>query len=287
MQIISNESVVIEHLDTPQLVDKYQCRFRIKTQTGTIIYFTNVECKGDIELLNFVSVAKLTRSYTYVLAPDVNNTDRKSYLIIFGYNHDRTPAIGYKQRVLFDFFDSTISWKLKSRSYGYGQIVALCRDFPELLDSNDYLLTISMKHDDKIDDVVFTNTGKINTQYGEEYTSRLRDFVMFGRYDSIKFNTISQVLHPATRFVIDDDNIILVPEGTALQTIQSYLNLDEIPNGVAIHQLPEGNISRIAYIESLIRKLEREKRHKVKFMILGFDYSFTYYIRDRIHRFYL
>ena len=275
MFIISNTNTIIEHLDTPELVDKYQCRFRIKTEAGTQIYFTNVECKGDIELKNFTCIAKLNRSDTYVLAPDTIDQERLSYLIIFVYQNNHK-FVGIKQRILFDFY---------THCPQYTQIVALGRDFPETFDSTEYIMSVHTEYKDVVYDILIRRTNRFDIQCNGYHS---RGFVMFGQYTQLMHSADMQrpLLHPITKFVIDSDNVIFVPEGMTNKEICDFLNLDEIPQGVAIHWLSDVRMTRMIYIETILRKLKRDNRHKVKFILLGFDYLFTAYTRKRISEFY-
>lgn len=277
MRFSTNITEMYQIKELPDYVfvgEKWRCKYLVETPAGTKVYFSNIKKSSDIYNMQFTAAAMIRSEDTYVLTPDTLGMDRASILI--GIDIGDTEVLSTQQACLFDFYH------YNSEKH---QIIALARDFPEVYCGMVTLLKVNVAKNssDAIRETGYyyaTSQAEVNyerypsyAEYCELSLASSGSFIMHGQY--IRRRDGSYYLRPATKFVINRDNIIIVNNYLEMIDIWDFLHNSKIPSDVSIiwanPDLAE---------EALERFLSNATRY-YNYIFIGYDYNRTIQLRTK------
>ena len=303
----------IEYADYVMIANKYLCRYVITLSTGTKFYFTNVTRKEDIYEMEFTTVATIRDEDIYVFAPDTLESERDSVLVVLWFHQNEYP-IDIKQNALFEFYH---------RNDEKNQIVAMMRFAPEWYPmQSEHLhtyLTVKFIADwdyegryslNKFEVTHFLRTSTIDNQLALMLVTRQKlihsvsdaqmkqikesanTFAMHAQRTMVKVpvaihESCEHWVHPATKYVIDKNNVIVVNTSINRNQIIQFLNNDQIPPEASIIWYPEEeaieSFKKFRFDQSPqsfgVVDIVRYGRANLKYIFIGFSLETTSALR--------
>jgi hypothetical protein len=298
----------IENPDKETLIeDKWVCPYMIKLPTGTTIYFANVKTLREVYDTNFTSAVMNRSEDYYVLTPDTYCPGRTSVLIMLDLGDQKIATV--HQTSVFDFwhYNPDEKHQLIAMAREMPEIYPMIDitnpidriatiDIVDIYMTNGHCYTVSYQLD--LEKQPFIQ--RFPTDDDEEYaktrynlyaigwsdqSSSLRmsqynagvnvynGFIMQGRYAKRHHNrgTREMMFRPATTFVLDENNIIIVNNNWTVEDIVEFFQNVNIPPSVSIVWVDPKNVCTTAKMYAKLANAER----KFKYSFIGFPFEMT------------